>query len=362
MRDLAILFLHLITTIARLFGPGGARSIVAESLLVKHQLLIVNRSRERAPNLRTSDRIVDGLCAMLMHPGRILRSAVILQPSTILGFHRALVKRKYQLLFRPKTHGKPGPKGPSPELIETIVAMKRRNPKWDCPKIAQQISLVFGIDIDKDVVRRVLASHYRPKPDGIGPPWFTFLGHMKDSLWSVDMLRCESATLRTHWVLLVIDQYTRRIIGFAVHAGPVNGIVPCRMFNRAIRGETTPKYLSTDHDPLYRFHRWRANLRILDVTEIKTIPYVPLSHPFIERLIGTVRREYLDKTLFWNERDLERKLVDFKNYYNRLRTHEALDGVTPAMRADLTENKIIDLNNYHWKSHCLGIYQTPVAT
>lgn len=361
MRDLAILFLHLITTLTRLFGPGGARSIVAESLLVKHQLLIVNRSRERAPNLRTSDRIIAGLCAMLMRPGRILRSAVILKPSTILGFHRALVGRKYQLLFTPKTRGKPGPKGPSRELIETIVAMKQRNPNWGCPKIAQQITLAFGIDTDKDVVRRVLARHYWPTPDGNGPSWLTFLGHMKDSLWSVDMFRCESATLRTHWVLLVIDQYTRRIIGFAVHAGPVDGIALCRMFNRAIRGQTAPKYLSSDNDPLYTFHRWLANLRILDVTEIKTIPYVPLSHPFIERLIGTVRRECLDRTLFWNERDLERKLLDFKNYYNRHRTHDALDGVTPAMRAGLTENKIIDLNNYHWKSHCRGLYQTPMA-
>ena len=92
MRDLAILFLHLITTVTRLLGPGGARSIVAESLLVKQQLLIINRSRERAPNLRTSDRIIAGLCTMLMHPGRILRSAIILKPSTILGFQRTLVK------------------------------------------------------------------------------------------------------------------------------------------------------------------------------------------------------------------------------------------------------------------------------
>ena len=121
MRDLAILFLHLITTVTRLFGPGGARSIVAESLLVKHQLVIVNRSRERAPNLRTSERIIAGLCAMLMRPGRILRSAVILKPSTILGFHRALVKRKYQLLFTPKTRGKPGPKGPSREILIGVV-------------------------------------------------------------------------------------------------------------------------------------------------------------------------------------------------------------------------------------------------
>ena len=109
------------------------------------------------------------------------------------------------------------------------------------------------------------------------------------------------------------------------------------------------------------FHRWLANLRILDCTEIKTIPYVPLSHLFIDRLIGTDRHECLDKTLCWNERDLARKLVNFKNYYNRHRTHDALDSVTPAMRAELTENKNIDLNNYHWKPLCRGLYQTPMA-
>ena len=136
MRDFAILFLHLITTVARMLGPGGAQSIVAESLLIKQQLLIVNRCRERAPNLRTSDRIIAGLCAMLMRPGRVFRSAIILKPSTILGFHRTLVKRKYQLLFTPKTRDKPGPKKPSRELIEPIVAMKERNPTWGCPRIA----------------------------------------------------------------------------------------------------------------------------------------------------------------------------------------------------------------------------------
>ena len=76
---------------------------------------------------------------------------------------------------------------------------------------------------------------------------------------------------------------------------------------------------------------------------------------------GGARLHRYDRTLFWNERDLERKLVDFKNYYNRHRTHDALEGVTPTMRAELTENKIIDLNNYHWKSHCRGLYQTPMA-
>src|SRR5947207_9585201 len=108
---------------------------------------------------------------------------------------------------------------------------------------------------------------------------------MKDSFWSMDLFRCESATLRAHWVLVVMDQCARRIIGFGVHAGTVDGVGLCRMFNRAIREQLwMPKYLSSDNDPLYRFHRWQANLRVLEGTEIKSIPYVPLSHPFVERL------------------------------------------------------------------------------
>ena len=175
MRDLAILFIHLIVTIARLFGPGGARSVIAESLLVKHQLLILSRSRARAPDLRPSDRVIVGLCASLMRPTRLARSAIVLKPSTILSFHRALVKRNYRLLFTPKNRSKPGPTGPSPELICAIIEMKRRNPSFGYQRIADQISLVFDIEIDKDVVRRVLAKHYRPEPGSNGPSWLTFL-------------------------------------------------------------------------------------------------------------------------------------------------------------------------------------------
>jgi hypothetical protein len=102
------------------------------------------------------------------------------------------------------------------------------------------------------------------------------------------------------------------------------------VFQRAIRGHGLPKYLSSDHDPLYRFHQWQANLRILEVNEIKTVPHVPISHPFVERLIGTIRREYLDRLLFWTTADLEAKLIDFQNYYNFHRTHTGLGGRTPA--------------------------------
>ncbi len=361
MRDLAILFVHLLTTIAKLTRPGGARAVVAESLLVKHQLLILNRSRMRAPVLRPTDRIIAGLCATMMNPSRLLRSAIVLKPATILSFHRALVRRKYHLLFTPKNRGMPGPRGPSPKLVSTIVEMKRRNPNFGYQRIADQISLVFGIEIDKDVVRRVLAKYYRPEPGFNGPSWLTFLGHSKDSLWSVDLFRCESLILKSHWVMVVMDQYARRIVGFAVHGGVLDGPAVCYMFNSIIGGTKSPRYLSSDNDPLFRFHQWNANLRILEVTEVKTVPFVPLSHPFVERLIGTIRREFLDQIPFWSAVDLERKLLHFKDYYNRERVHQGIGGQLPDPRPADTALNIAYLDNYRWKSCCRGLYQLPIA-
>jgi putative transposase len=132
------------------------------------------------------------------------------------------------------------------------------------------------------------------------------------------------------------------------------------MFNRAIGRQAARTYLSSDHDPLYRFHQWQANLRILDVEAIKTVPYVPLSHPFVERLIGTIRRECLDRTLFWTAADLKRKLLEFQRYFNRHRTHAGLGGLTPepCTRDHCARASV---SHHPWRSHCRGLYQTPIA-
>ncbi|NNJ97302.1 MAG: transposase [Gammaproteobacteria bacterium] len=172
-----------------------------------------------------------------------------------MKFHDMLKKRKYRLLYTAGKKGKPGPKCPSQELIDAIVELKRRNTRFGCPRIAQEINKAFGVDIDKDIVRRVLEKHYRPGPDsGHGPSWLTFIGHQKDSLWSIDLFRCESILLNTHWVLVVMDQFARRIIGFGVHAGDVDGVALCRMFNEAFSTNCIPEHLSSDNDPLFLYH------------------------------------------------------------------------------------------------------------
>jgi hypothetical protein len=253
-RNLLLTLLHLAVMTAKLCGPGGVRAVMAENLLLKQQLIVLRRARQRMPNLSRSDRLLCGFWSLFLDPGRIRKVAIALRPSTLLAFHQALVRRKYRGLFssRPRRK-KPGPKGPDETLIQTIVELKSRNPRFGCPRIARIISQTFGIDIVKNVVYRVLSKHYRPVPGGPGPSWLSFIGHSKDSLWSVDLFDA----------------------------------------SRSCSGVT-------------------ANLRILEVDEIKTVPQVPRSHPVVERLIGTTRREFPDHVIFWNARDLERKLAEFQ--------------------------------------------------
>jgi transposase InsO family protein len=264
-------------------------------------------------------------------------------------------------LFSSHGKGKPGPKGPNSDLIKAIVEIKQRNPRYGCPRIALIITNTFGIEINKDIVRRALMKHYHPRPgDRDGPSWLSFLASMKDCLWSVDLFCCESISLKTHWVLVVMDVWSRQIIGFSTYAGPVDGPTVGRMFNEIASQKNMPLYISTDHDPLFRFHRWKANLRILEIEEVKSIPFTPISHPYIERLIGTVRRECLDQMLFWNETDLQNKLDDFTDYYNNHRVHASLNGVVPIKYGEKRKRRGESLLNFGWQSLCRGLYQLPV--
>jgi hypothetical protein len=360
VRDLAVLFLHLLVTVARLAGPGGACAVVAESVRITHQLLILNRSRKRSPNLHPTDRVVARRCALLVRPSRLIRSAIVVKPSTLLTRHRALIPRTYRRLFSSSRPVTPGPTGPSQDVTAAVVDMTQRNPSGGCPRIAPPITLAFGIAIDRDVVRRILAARSAPTPDSAGPSWLTVLGHAKDRLWRVDLCRCESAVLHTYWVLVVIDPWTRRIVGFGVHGGVVDGGALCRMFNRASSGHALPTYLRADHDPLYRFHQWQANVRILNVQDIKTVPDVPRSHPVVERLMGTVRRECLDRLLFWTAADLEQKRAEFQPYDHEHRTHAARAGRRPTPSLDPADARA-RLRAYRWQPHCRRRYYTPRA-
>ena len=123
MQDLLLALFHLIVVAAKLCGRGGVRAVIAENLLLKQQLIVLRRSRQRAPNLTGRDRLLCGFGSLFLSPGRLRKVAIGLRPSTLLAFHHALVRVKYHRLFasspRPQ---KPGPKGPSTALIQAIYS------------------------------------------------------------------------------------------------------------------------------------------------------------------------------------------------------------------------------------------------
>ncbi|NIB40712.1 transposase [Pseudomaricurvus alkylphenolicus] len=360
MSDLARLLFYLIRSVVILLHPGGLKSIAAENPMLRQQLIVMTRSRKRSPTLTVPDRTVLAALSQLISRRRFSKLAIVVQPATILRFHKALIKRKYRILFSAKSRSKPGPKGPDDELIRLVVAIKQKNPRMGYDRITMQVLQAFGVKIDKHVVRRTLAKYYKP-PNDNGPSWLTFLAQTKDSLWSLDLFRCESINLKSHWVMVAIDVHTRQLIGFVIHMGDVDGTTACRMFKQILGNHPPPARISTDHDPVFTYHQWRANLRILDIEEVKTVPFVPTSHPFIERAIGTIRREFLDHTLFWNAKDLSRKLKQYKHYFNEVRGHLSLDGMTPLQKSEKTQIPETDIRDYEWVTHCNGLFQLPVA-
>ncbi len=241
------LIFTFIMAFLRLLRAGSVLGIVAENIALRKQLISVSRHHKRAPNLITIDRMIFGFLTSMINPKRLFRIGIILKPATLLKYHKALVKRKYHLLYSAKSQKKPGPKGPDQAVIDVIVEMKQRNPRYGYRRIAMQISNTFGMTIDKDVVRRVLQKHFKETPGNDGPSWLTFIGHMKDSLWSIDLFRAESIHLKSHWIMLIMDQFTRRIIGFAVHKGDVTGISLCCMFVT-----TRPLSLANAHNLLLK--------------------------------------------------------------------------------------------------------------
>jgi hypothetical protein len=124
---------HLLVTLARLTSPGGVRAVVAQSLAVKHQLLIMKRSQRRAPDLTALDRLMLGFYTLLVSPKRVRKMAVITKPSTLLRLHRVLVKHKYHLLYGSQRTRRPGPKGRSSELIAAVHRDEKAQPTNGLP-------------------------------------------------------------------------------------------------------------------------------------------------------------------------------------------------------------------------------------
>jgi putative transposase len=134
----------------------------------------------------------------------------------------------------------------------------------------------------------------------------------------------------------------------------VNGVALCQMFNAATSAKSVQKYISSDSDPPFQTHRWQANLRILEIQEIKSFPYVPLSCPFLERLIGTIRREFLNQIHFRDTSDLDQRWRIVATITNAHRVPTALESYTQSEISGETAKHRARLSDFRWRFHCRG--------
>ena len=166
------LLLQLLTQFLRclalLCKKDGFKAIVAQNLLLTQQLIILTRGRKRAPSVSPMYRNWLAFLSLFLPVRRLRQSALLFRPPTLLRFRDFLTKQKYGSLFSPMKRRKPGPKGPSPEIITAVVEFKRRNPSYGCPRIAQQISDTFDIDLHPDVGRHILVHHFKAGIDSEG--------------------------------------------------------------------------------------------------------------------------------------------------------------------------------------------------
>jgi len=336
--------------LAQRLGPGGIKAIIAESVLLKHQELIARRSVGKMPRLTTSDRFLCGFLTLFMRPGRIRKAAVVLKPATLTKFRRALVCRNYQLLFSSRKKEKPGPKGPSDALVRVIVEFKQRNARFGCPRIAQQINKAFGVHIDKDVVRRVLAKHYRPEPYYGGPSWATFLRYTRDSLSSIPLFRREFVLPRIHSSLLVIGQFTRTIIGCGISGRIFDQTVVCSRFHTAIPVIDASRSLRSIHDQPFSHHRCREKL--LGVSRTRTVTILPRSPPVAERRIRTRRRKHHDYRSNYSAIHLDAKHEALNNSDHLFLIPSSLDGKISARISMATAISPAESENFAQKSYC----------
>ena len=203
--------------------------------------------------------------------------------------------------------------------------MSLANPRWGAPRIHGEL-LKLGIDVSQATVATYLIRHRRPPSQ----TWRTFLTTHVAQLASIDFFTVPTATFRVRFVLIVLSHDRRRVVYVNVTRHPTAAWTR-QQIREAFPWDQTPRYLLRDRDAIYGAD-FGHRLRGLGIEEVVSAPHAPWQNPFVERVIGSIRRECLDHVIVWNERSLRRTLGLYLDYYHRWRTHLSLDKDTPEPR------------------------------
>ncbi len=307
------LILHLLHSVFR-----SRQSLALENLALRHQLYVLQRPRSKI-RLKKRDRLVWVVLSRIWKDWR--HALTIVRPETVLRWHR----QGFRLYWRWKSRHRGRPRTSS-EIRNLVRRMAHENPLWGAPRIHGEM-LKLGLDVAQATVSRYMPRTRKPPSQ----TWKTFLKNHATAIASVDFFTVPTATFCVLYVFLVLSHERRRVVHFNVADSPTAQWTG-RQLVQAFPWDTAPRFLLRDRDAIYgpEFLRSISNLGIEDV---RTSPRSPWQNPYVERLIGSIRRECLDHVVIVNEKHLRRVLREYLGYYSEARTHLGLGKDSPETRA-----------------------------
>jgi putative transposase len=315
-------------TLGMLTAPVAALSSVfktraalqLENLSLRHQLGVLHRSVKK-PKLTPLDRFI---WAWLCGVWADWRSAlIVVKPETVIAWHR----KGFRLFWTWKVrHGQPGRPSVPKDVRDLIRLMSRANPTWGAPRIHGEL-LKLGMNIGETSVSKYLDRQRRPPSQ----TWRTFLENHTKNLVSVDFFTVPTLRFQVLYVFLVLAHDRRRILHFGVTAHPTAEWT-AQQLREAFPWDTAPRYLLRDRDRIFG-DAFSKQLQDMAIQEVLSAPRSPWQRAYVERVIGTIRRECLDHVIVFNEASLYRHVKSFVTYYHESRTHLSLGKDSPESRA-----------------------------
>ena len=291
-----------------------------ENLALQQQLAMITHRDSRRFRFRRRERLF-WVWFYRLWPD-CLHTLRIFSPDTLLGWHR----KGFRLYWGWKSRHRPSGRPPVPlEVRDLIRRLSRENLLWGAPRVHGELRML-GIEVSQTAVAKYMVRHRRPPSQN----WRTFLHNHSKALVSIDFFTVPTLTFRILYVFLVLSLERREVIHFNVTEHPTSRWTGQQVVE-AFPWEEAPRYLLHDRDKVYGAE-FRRRVRSLAIEEVLTAPRSPWQNPYVERLIGSIRREWLNHVIVYNDRHLKRLLRSYFAYYHTARTHLALDKQCPQRR------------------------------
>ena len=309
----------LLALVASLRAGFRARAALQLEVLALRQQLAVYQRRHARAHTKIVDRLFWAWLSKVWAGWRDV--LVFVQPSTVIAWQR----RRFRDHWARLSHGAPGRPAVAEGVRDLIREMSRANPRWGSPRIVGELAKL-GIQVAKATVEKYMVRTRRPS----SPTWRAFLDNHVKELVSIDFFVVPTVAFKVLYVFIVLAHARRRIVHFNVTEHPTAQWT-AHQISEAFPWEAAPRYLIRDRDCVYGME-FRKRVECMGIDEVVTAPRSPWQNPFVERVIGSIRRECLDHVVVFNERHLRRLLGDYFEHYHRWRCHRSLDMDCPESR------------------------------